>query len=256
MYDLKHTLYTIISFVLTGGLLFVFSRKVKEDNSKNLILKISAILTVILHYSVLYVDFFTTGTATVDNTMLLPVYPCNIAMWLLLIVALIKNKQSKVAVVLMEITFYLGVIGGGIGLIFNENYMNNPSFADWNIFKGLLSHSTLIFGSLWILVGGYIKIGVKNMVSVVIGLVGLLADGLLIIGLFKLCGLQPPNCMFLLENPFPQIKFFNPFLLGIVAIILIFLFTALYEQIAYKKEDRWYSKLKRTKEKKDEGILN
>lgn len=243
MLDLKHVLYIVISFVITAFLLIVFYKKLRTERGKDNILKVSAVLTVILHFSSLWVSFFRTGTAEVQDSMLLPIYPCNIAMWMLLITAFYKNKEGRAFKILAEITFYLGIVGGVIGIVFNENYASTPSFADYEVLKGLLSHSTMLLGCLYVLVGGYIRIRVDNILSVVIGLLGLIVDGYIIIGMYRLCKLDPPNCMYLLENPFPQITWFNPYILGIFVILLVFAVTAIYEQIALKKEERWYRKV-------------
>ncbi len=223
--------------------MFFSVRKVKDPAKKNEILKASALLTVAIHYSSLYTDFFRDGSATVESSMLLPLYPCNVAMWLLLIVAFMKNKESKGFHILSEITFYLGLVGGIVGIVLNENYISNPNLADWGILKGLLSHSTMLYGCIYLLAGGYIKVGVHNMFSAVLGLCGLLIDGALMIALYKAFGLDPVNCMYLLEPPFPAMPWFNVITIGLLACALLFAFTAAYERVALAKEDRWYYKL-------------
>ena len=245
MFDLKHILFMILSFI---GLLttFIICHKfIKDEKKKDIVLKVAAILTLVLHYSPLYVEFFSKGSAEIYATMILPLYPCNVAMWLLVVVAFFKNKKSTVFRVLAEITFYLGLIGGVLGIMFNEIYANNPTFTDWHVLHGLISHVTLLLGCVWILVGGYIKIRVYNIISVAIGLLLLFVDGWLLIGLYRLFGLEPVNCMFLLEPPLASAPFLNTYVIGLIAISLVFAITALVEQISLKKEDRWYNKLKR-----------
>lgn len=244
LFDASHIWYIVISTVLSVLSLFLAFKFVKNQLWKNRILKFFAITTVILHFSSLFVDYFSTGTAEIENTMILPVYPCNVTMWLLLFVAYKENKQSVVFKVLAEIVFYLGIIGGVVGILFNEIYSNTPDLSDWDVLKGLLSHSTLICGSIYLLVGGYIKIRVANTISAFCGAVLLFLDGWLVIGLHMMFGLEAPNSMYLLENPFPDIPWFNTTVLGLSVVLLIFLITVLYEQIALRKEDRWYFKLK------------
>lgn len=256
MSDLTHILYTCISGIISVVILVIACKYIKTDKSKERFLKFWAIMTLIFHFSILYYEFFTLGTAEAGATMLLPIYPCNIAMWLLVIVAFMK-KDNKAFNPIATATFYLGLIGGIVGIIFNENYISTPSLADYNVLKGLLSHSTMLIGCIYLLVGKYIKIRVSNMFAVVGGLAFLVLDGLTMIGLFKLFipHIDPPNCMFLLENPFPQIPWFNSGVLGIVAAIVLFAFTAIYEQIAVKKEERWYTKLATfIEEKKNKNI--
>lgn len=245
MSDLNHILYTTISFLITIIGLIIFAIFVKKQNHKDLIVKTFAILTLIIHFSTLWTDYFSGKTPNVVTPMILPLYPCNVSMWLLVIVAFFKNKESKVFNVLSIITFYLGIIGGVIGIVFNEIYIATPDLRVWDVLNGLLSHSTMMFGCIYLLVGGYIKIRVSNLISVVLGLILLVADGGLMILLHVIFGLEAPNSMYLLARPFENIVWLNVGTIGLMAVVLIFIVTALYEQFALPKEDRWYSRIKR-----------
>ena len=244
LFDRAHILFLLITFVLIITLEIVAFFTVKDNDKKTMILKIAAVLTVVIHYSSLYIEYFKTGKAEVDNTMLLPVYPCNIAMWLLLIVAFMKNKDNKVYQVMAEFTFYLGIVGGIVGILFNEIYASTPDLSDWSVLKGLLSHSTMLFGAVYLLVGNLIKIRVRNTISVLIGMVLMVLDGAIVIGLYQAFRLDPPNTMYLMTPPYPNLPWLNTWVIGITAVLLVFAITAVYEQIAIKKEDRWYNHLK------------
>lgn len=245
MFNTAHILFMVFSLISLVAIFVLCKVFIKDQRKKDLVLKIAAVLTLILHYSPLYVDFFTTGTAEVYETMIFPLYPCNVAMWLLVIVAFYKNKQSKTFTVLATITFYLGVIGGIFGIVLNEIYGNNPTLASWHVLHGLLSHDTLLLGCVWVALGGYFKIRVKNITSIIIGLLSLVVLGWAMIGLYTMFNIEPVNCMFLLEPPIASMSFLNTYLIGLAALLILFLVTVLYEQFALKKEDRWYSKLKR-----------
>ncbi len=249
MSDLNHILYTTISFALTIVGLILLNIFLKDQKKKDLVLKISAVLTVIIHYSTLWTDYFSGNEPEVVQAMLLPVHPCNVAMWLLLIVAFLKNKEGKAFKFLSVITFYLGIVGGIIGILLNEIYISNPNLADWDVLNGLLSHSTMMFGCIYLLTGGYFKVRVDNLINAVLGLLLLLVDGGIVILLHVIFGLEPPNSMYLLERPFENIAWLNVVTIGLMAVALIFTVTALYEQFALKKEDRWYSRIKRYFEK-------
>ena len=244
MYDLNHILYTVISFIITIVLLILTKKYIKQQKHKDLILILSAVITVAIHYSSLFYDYFKKGSAIIEDNMLLPIYPCNIAMWILFATSLIKHKENKGFKFWAEFTFYLGVVGGVFGIVLNANYQINPNLKDFYILKGLLSHSTMVFGCLYLLVGNYIKIRVDNVISVIGAIIIMILNGYAIIGLYKACNLTPPNCMFLLENPVPQWPWFNIYGLGTMAVIVVFIFTATYEQIALSKEKRWYKLLK------------
>ena len=244
MFNLTHILYMVISAVITAGLLVVAGLFVKKEQYKRLILKILAIVTVVLHFSDLYVEFFQNGSATVASPQLLPIHPCNVIMWLLLVSAFLKNYNKKAEKVVLEFTFYAGIVCGTIGIVLNENFGNNPTLSDWSVFKGLLSHSTMIMGCIYILVAKFIKIRVSNCISVFLGLCLFIVDGLIINGLYKLFGLGECNSMYLQHAPLSELPWFNTWLMGIFALILVFGVTALYEQFALKREDRWYMIIK------------
>lgn len=257
MFNLSHILYMIISAVVTAALLTLAGIFVKKEKYKNLIIKIFATVTVALHFSDLYVDFFKSGTATIAPPQLLPIHPCNVIMWLLVICAFLKNRDGKPAKVLQEFTFYAGVVCGIIGIVLNENFGNNPTLTVWFVLKGLLSHSTMIMGCIYILVAKFIKVRVSNIISVFLGLCLFIVDGLIINGLYSAFKLGQCNSMYLQSPPMASIPWLTPWLMGIFALVLVFAITALYELFALKKEERWYvilrekiNKLK-TKEEKE-----
>lgn len=243
MFDLTHILYMVISGAITALLLIAAAKRVKTQSGKDKILKISAVITVALHYSSLWVDYLTTGSAEVENNHLFPVYPCNIIMWLLLIAAYKKDKTDTVFTLLSEFLFWGGVVCGSIGIIFNINYDNTPSLLDYDVLKGLVSHSTMLFGCIYMRVGGYMRFRVFNVASCAGGLMLFLADGMFVNRIYKMFNLEPVNAMYLLESPFASMPWLSPIFMGVVGLSLLFAGLALYE-LRLPKEERWYSKLK------------
>ncbi len=247
MFNLQHILYMVISGILTVGLLLLFAFKVKDENRKIFILKIFAVATVIIHYSDLWVNFFASGgNAAVSSVHILPVYPCNVVMWLLLVCAFVK-KKSLLFTLLADFCFYGGVICGVIGIALNTNFGNNPTLLNYDVLKGLLSHSTMLFGCLYLKVSGFVKMRVFNVVGVTLGLVSFIVCGCLVNGLYTCFDMTPPDGMFLTSNPYLPV---SPIVLGIVAVVLLFFALALYE-LTFPKEERWYVKLKALKHRKD-----
>lgn len=242
MFNLQHILYMVISTFLTVALLVVFALRVKEDKTKNLILKIFAILTVIIHYSDLWYGFFANGgEETISSTHILPMYPCNVVMWMLLIASLIKNKKSAIFRVLAEFCFYGGIVCGVIGILLNANFDSTPTLADYYVLKGMLSHSTMLFGCIYMLVGKFIKIRVFNALSVTLGMASFVVCGLIVNGLYSIFGMQSPDGMFLYSNPYFPV---SPMILGVLAVIILFGVLALYER-RLPVEERWYTLLKK-----------
>ena len=244
MFNKTHILYMIISAIATSALLVPAAMFIKNEKWKNLIIRILAVVTVVLHFSNLYVEFFTTGAATIGKEHLLPVYPCHIMMWLLLICAFLKKRDSKVAKVLQEFTFYVGTVCALAGLVFNENFASNPTLSNWYVLKGLISHSTLIAGCIYIMVAGFIKCRVSNCISVVLGLCLFLVDGAIINALFAAFNLKPVNAMYLQKPPMESMPWATSWLMGLVGVTLLFIFAVLYEQFALPEEERWYVLIK------------
>lgn len=243
MFNKEHIIFMVTAAVISVLGLVLCGIFIKQEKYKRLVLKISAILTVIFHFSTLYVDFFTTGTATVESPMLLPIYPCNVLMWLLLICAFKKDNKSKIGKILFEFTFYAGVVCGLIGLIFNENFAANPTLSDYFSLRGLLSHTTMVYGCIYILVGKFIKLDVSNCISVFFGLCLFLLDGFLINGLYKAFGLDPVNSMYLLEIPFENMPWLNTYVMGLLGMLLVFIVTLIIERFSLKKEERFLYKI-------------
>lgn len=253
LFDLQHNLYMVISVILTAVILVLAYIFIKKENHKDLFLKFWAIITVLIHYSIMWVQYLSNETVEVGRNMLFPFYACNACMWLLVIVAFIKNKNGLLFRILAEFVFFAGIVCGIIGILLNENYVGSTGLNDYEVLKGLLSHSTMLAGAIYLLVGGFIKIRVFNVISVVCGLVIFLVDGLLMNWLFDVCGLGQGNSMFLQEPPFESMPWLNTAVIGLAAVIVCFTITSIYEQITLKKEDRWYFKIKQyIKSKKEQ----
>ena len=240
MFNTQHILYMVISGIATAALLALAARFAKTDRSKNCILKFFAIITVAIHYSNLWVDYFASGgTATIENNQILPVYPCNVVMWMLLVASLLQNKKGLLFQMLGEFCFYGGTVCGIVGIVLNANFGNNPTLADYDILKGMLSHSTMLFGCLYMLAGHFIQIRMFNAVSVAAGLGTFVLCGVAVNRLYEHFGMTPPDGMFLRSNPYTSV---SPIVLGIVAVALLFCGLAIRE-LRLPKEERWYSKL-------------
>jgi hypothetical protein len=223
------------------ALLLLARRLAKTEREKNRILKFFAIITVVIHYSNLWVDYFASGgTATVENNQILPVYPCNVVMWMLLVAALMQNKKSLAFQMLGEFCFYGGTVCGVVGIVLNANFGNTPTLADYDILKGMLSHSTMLFGCLYLMVGDYVKVRVFNVVSVTVGLGTFVLCGMGVNRLYQHFGMEPPDGMFLISNPYFQT---SPIVIGVWAILIMFVILALWE-LRLPQKERWYSKLK------------
>lgn len=244
------SIYNLITLFLVMIGIILCKKKLKDQKSKDITMKITSIMVVILHYSSLYVEFFQKGSATVDATMLLPIYPCHISMWLLVISSFIK-KERRMYPIISEFTFFGGTICGLIGVLFNINFLNTPNFLDYDILKGLLSHTVMIFGTLNLFYLGYVKIDIiRNIKSVTYGLILFVMIGFVINTIYYVCGFDPVNAMFMLEPPIPELPFFNFFTMGLLGLLLLFGLLNLYEAVKLPKEKRWLTTIRKEKRNK------
>ena len=244
MFGLVHNLYMAVSFLLTIILLVIFNKFVKNEKHKHIILRVTAILVVAIHFSVIWVEYLKNGSAEIESPMLFPIYPCNVIMWMLLITSSIKKKDNTAYRILSEFTAIGGIVCGTIGIILNENFIRTPSLMDYDVLAGMLSHSVMVFGCLYLIVSGFVKVRVFNVVSCACGLTYFIINGGIINLIYYLCKLDSCNSMYMLEVPFESMPWLTPYLMGVVALVLVFIVTAIYEFFALKKEDRWYNKFK------------
>lgn len=242
MFGTLHILYMLISAIVSAGVLLALHARARSERAKNAALKWIAVVTVIIHYSSLWVDFFATGSLEIEQPQLFPIHPCNVCMWLLLACAFIKNRGSRIFKLISEFTFWGGVVCGSIGIILNENFGANPTLADYGVLKGLLSHSTMVLGCVYLLTSGMVRIRVGNVISVASGLLLFAVDGVIINTLYAVFDREPCNSMYLLELPFPDMPWLNTLTMGIAGVLLAFTVTAIYEWAALPGDERWYAK--------------
>lgn len=244
-------IFNLISWALIIGLLVLANKGKQSEKKTHTIYIIGSFMCLFLHFSSIIYHLIADKRFVIDETMYLPMYPCNVFMWIHFVLALlilINKKHTRVFQVLSEFVFFAGTIGGFLGLGFNTNYLANPDLSEYWILKGLLSHVALIFSSLYLLTGGIIKVNLKsNIVSCLYG-------GYLLV----LCGLYTNfmlehfvklsyevNSMYLLHPPLPEYPFLNIFTFAIIGLILNVIFITIYETVKLPKDERWYSSKKK-----------
>ncbi len=244
-------IYYLISLLISCIILNICHKKIKTESTKDLILKIVTFTTVLLHYSDIWYSYFTTGVAEVNSSHLFAIYPCHIMMWISVIYAFCIKKDSTIGHIFADFMFYVGFFCGTIGIVVNEIYLSTPDITDYYVLKGLLSHSTLLFGCLYVFVMKYVKINtLQNLKSVVVGLLVFIIDGIFIINLFRLFDLDAPNAMYLLEAPFEDLPFINTATIGIAGVIMVVIISTILELIFLPKEEVWINKLCKKGEEK------
>ena len=249
---LKLALFSVCAcLIITIGVVIV-NKKVHSKKMKNSIFIIVAILTVLIHYSSMFVHFYN-GDFFIEDNMFLPVYPCNVMMWINFILIFLIAKRNKAFEILAVFSFWCGTICGFVGLAFNKNYLNNPNFFDYDILKGLLSHVTMLYCSIYLGATGYIKIRtVNNLKSLLIGAFILVVCSYVSDLILEQIGREPVNGMLL--KPLEETPIASFYTISFVGLILFMLITTIYENYVYKDE-AWFRTI-RKKEENDERSFN
>jgi uncharacterized membrane protein SirB2 len=242
LFDVPHLLYIFISLSLTVLLLVLAYKYFKTQTSKDRFLKFCGLITFFLHISVLWVDFLGDGSASVPDNILFPKYFCNFMMYMLLITAFLDNKKSKTFQAVAIITAYGGFYGAMISLFYPDYYLGSPSMLEWGVLKSMLSHSTMLLGSVWILVGNFVSIRPSNAIVYTGGLLGCGVIGVIVNYLFEINGLYDPNAMYLHQPPLSDVPFFNCWTIAGLMVLLILAFTWIYAKAGKKKPSNSPSK--------------
>ena len=175
------TLFNFGLLIIIAALLFAVKKTVKSEAAQNALLLISALVTIIFHYSTwLYCLVTNNGAAEymADNpNLILPIYPCNVVMWSCLILPILRNKQSGLYKLLCDYIFWFGIFSTLVGMFANVDFINNPTLADYDITKSIVAHATLLFNVLLLPLFGKIRLdffrNMKNMILSVIGMYGI-----------------------------------------------------------------------------------
>lgn len=219
LFDGPHLLYIFISLPLSILILFLAGKYIKAFKHKEWFLKFWALVTVFLHLLPLWVDFLSGEQPIAKDNQLFPIYFCNMSMYLLVITAFWGDKKSKSFHYLSILTCYAGTLGALISLFYPDYYLGSGNMLALPVLKSMLSHSTMMIGALYFMVGGYFKVGVKeNTLVYTIGLLGFGLIGVFVNALFWLTGRPAPNAMFLQRPPIEEVPFFN---FGVIALLMV-----------------------------------
>jgi hypothetical protein len=237
LFDMIHIAYIVISLSITIILLVLAKRNLKSQFQKDLFLKVFALLTFFMHISIMWYDYFRQGFAYVPNHVIFPIFFCNLSMYFLLIVAYYGNKSSPFFKVLAVITAYAGTFGALISLFYPTYYIGSSSMFEWGVFKSLVSHSTMLVGALWLIVGKYFEVEIKNVITYFGGLLFYGLIGLIVNGLFQFFELGDPNAMYLSHPPLSDVPILNAYTISFLMLLVIYFFSLVYRLIAFKNKE-------------------
>ena len=172
--------------------------------------------------------------------LILPIYPCNVVMWSALIFAFIKNKRSRLGSFFVDYLFWFGIISTLVGMFANVDFIMNPTLADYENFKSITAHATLLFNILLLTIFGYVKIDVKrNIINISISILMMAILGgycnLVFHALVSEAAAYDVNSMFLIHSPFDGLEFLTYPAIALIAIPLYLAVFALCDICARKK---------------------
>ena len=252
----KLLIFNFILLCLIFIVLYLCKKYIKEERNKNLVLLFSSIITILVHYSsfiyLWFKDGDTVGYLGQNPNLLLPIYPCNVVMWGCLIYGLIRNKNSNVSLFLGDYLFWFGIFSTLVGMFANVDFINNPTFKDYEVTKSIVAHATLLFNVVLIFIFGYIKIDlIKNMKHMIISVVLMYIIGIYCNKIFEVLVSMDQamnvNSMFIIASPFPSLPFLKYPFIAVMALILYFCLFSICEFFKIPSNDRWYNNIKKNK---------
>ncbi len=244
--------FILIILALVG--IYFVKKRVKKEKTQNIILIVSASFTILFHYSSFLFKLITGNGAmeylSSNPNLILPIYPCNVVMWSALIFALLRNKNSKLGKLLADYIFWFGIISTLVGMLANVDFINNPTLLDYENFKSIAAHGTLLFNVLLIPLFGYIKIDViRNIKSIIISILLMAVIGGYCNIVFYAVGSEAMaydvNSMFLIHSPFAGAEFLTYPVISLIAIPIYLAEFVICDLIAHKKGERFYNKFKK-----------
>jgi hypothetical protein len=240
MFDAGHITFLIISAVSIAVILYLATKFIKTKKGKDTFLLVMAILAFGSHISILWYDFLARGSATVSVNILFLVYPCNFVMIILLIISLQKNKNSKLFKAGAMFCFYVGIVGNFGNLLYPIYYLS--SGISFNTVKSVASHNFLFIGCVYLVLGGYIKLRLTNIIPYCVVVAIGTVVGLLTSLIFYLTGHPYKDVFYLFAPAIPN----TPFTLIVVVPISIVIFglVGFLAEFKYPKAERSYIKFK------------
>ncbi len=242
----------LIALIALG--LWLVKKSVKKERTQNVILIAAALFTIVFHYSSFIFKLLSGGNAIEylgeTPNLILPIYPCNVVMWSALIFAFIKNKKSRVAEFFVDYLFWFGIASTLVGMFANVDFIMNPTLADYENFKSITAHATLLFNILLLPIFGYIKIDVKrNIINIIISIFVMAAIGcycnLVFHALISEAAAYDVNSMFLIHSPFEGLYFLTYPVISLIVIPIYFAIFVICDLCAHKKGQRFYNKVKK-----------
>ncbi len=252
VYMLTLTVFNIVLLIIIGALLYLVKRTVKTERAENILLLVSAVITVLFHYSTFIFHLLTGGEAIEylreTPNLLLPIYPCNVVMWSCVILPFLKGDGSKARALISDYVFWFGIFSTLVGMFANVDFINNPTLRDYEITKSIVAHATLLFNVLLLPLFGRIRFdflgNMKNMVISVLGMyvIGLYCN-LVFEALVSYERAYDVNSMFLIHSPFEGLDFLRYPVIAAIALVLYAILFFTLDTLKRKRGERFIDRV-------------
>ena len=251
----KLIIFNLILIAIIALGLWLVKKRVKKERTQSIILITAALFTIVFHYSSFIFKLLSGGDAIgylgEAPNLILPIYPCNVVMWTALIFAFLKHKNSRIGSFCVDYLFWFGIISTLVGMFANVDFINNPTLADYENFKSITAHATLLFNILLLPIFGYVKIDVKrNITNIIISIFVMAAIGcycnLVFHALVSEAAAYDVNSMFLIHSPFEGLAFLTYPVISLISVPIYFGVFVICDLCAHKKGERFYNQAKTT----------
>ena len=128
-------------------------------------------------------------------------------------------------------------------IIANVDFIMNPTLADYENFKSITAHATLLFNILLLPLFGYVKIDVKrNITNIIISILVMAAVGcycnLVFHALVSEAAAYEVNSMFLIHSPFDELDFLTYPVIALTAVPIYFAVFVICDRCFNKKRKK------------------
>ena len=245
-------IFNVILMLIIAAFLIVAKKLVRSERAKNALLLIAPIITILVHYSsFIYHSIFTgAGIEYLGETpnLILPIYPCNVVMWCALIYGLIRNKDSKIGLLISDYVFWFGIASTLVGMFANVDFIMNPTLSDYEVTKSIIAHATLLFNVLLIPVFGLLRTDFfRNMRNMVICVLGMYVIGLYCNLIFRALVSEEKaydvNSMFIIHSPFEGVPFLRYPIIALMGLAIYLIIFTICDIIKNPCGSRWYNRI-------------
>lgn len=224
-------LFNLILILAIVALLILVKKRIRGGLAERILLLAAPLVTVAVHYSTFLYRLLGAGDAIAylgeTPNLLLPIYPCNLVMWVCLAYGFCKDRTSKVSLLLSDYMFWFGLFACLAGMFANVDFILDPDLGNYEVTKSILAHATMLFNVLLIPVLGRLRPQFwRNMTNMIIAVIAMYVIGLYCNLIFEALvsaeAAYDVNSMFIIHSPFDGVSFLRYPVIALIALLIYF----------------------------------